>query len=98
MENVSELRVPEDEAAHRRCRFHRGRARAVVDECDLAEEVSGAEASLSRCRVHLGAAFQDAEEVSAALSLLGETRTRRMVERVRARGDRAELLLCAAVA
>src|SRR5438309_9403832 len=96
MENVSELRVPEDEAAHRRCRFHRGRARAVVDQRDLAEEVSGSEGSLSRCRVHLGAAVQDDEEVSAALSLLGEDRTRRNVNLVRARGEEGELLLGAA--
>ena len=96
LEQVFEVAVGDDEHAHRCSRRDRRRPRHLRDERDLAEEVAGPPL-LDGLPVldHLDVAFEQDEELAAALTLANEVLARRQFDLVGDRGDLAELLLVA---
>src|SRR5439155_3461582 len=95
IEDVADLRVPEDEAAHRGRRANGRRARSVVEEGDLAEELTRPEHPLSRGRLDLRLALENDEEIAAALALLAEDATGRKVHLLNPGEDETELFVAA---
>src|SRR2546425_3797784 len=84
VQHVAELLMSEHQAAHRRRRHHGRRPWPVVEERDLAEEVTGTERPPTFGGLDSGGAFEDHEEVAAGLALLAERSPRRDVDLVNA--------------
>src|SRR5207245_11779393 len=96
VKHVAELRRAEDEATERR-QGSDGRApRAVVEEGDLAEEVTRAELALPVRCVDIDAALDDDDEVPAALPALAENLSGGQVDLVGTRRDEGQLFVGAA--
>src|SRR5439155_22279174 len=96
MQHIPELAVPKHQAAHRRRRLHRRRARSVVYERDLAEEIARAKSALALRSVHLSLALEDDEEITPAFSSFCEHAAGGDVDFVGARRDEGKLLVGAA--